>query len=238
VSNTYPKGLLTQQLTLPNQASAPPTFSGASVFYSSVLGRPRYISSVGDDSALERSVVSQTNISMTTQTIATAISAALTVQSGEANVGSEFEIEVSGIITAPTGGGSFVNNASGPAYTIQMMIDGSVIGGAIGIGGVYLLQGSAYSFNYCARLSIEATGAGGTATISSWGTVQQQGPNVGNVETGSTVEMSQPMSSLGTGKAYDTTTSHDLKVFGFWGSVVGLTGHKVTVYRAKYARRM
>lgn len=225
-------------LVLDNQSGSPGATSGASTFYSSVLGRPRYISSVGDDSALERSQVSQTNITMTTQTIATAISPALTVQSDEANVGSEFEIEIEGVITAPTGGTAFVNNAVGPLYTVQMMIDGSVTGGVVGWGGVYLIQGSTFSFNCTCRLSIEATGAGGTCTISTWGTIQQQGPNVGNVMTGTTVEMSQPFSSLGTGKAIDTTTSHTLKIFGFWASVTNLTGHKCTVYRSKTARRM
>ena len=241
LGNTYAAGIEIQAggLTLDNQGSAPTAVSGASTFYSSVLGRPRYISSVGDDSALERSIVSQTNVNMTTQTIATAISPALTIQSGEANVGSEFEIEIEGIITAPTGGGSFVNNASGPAYTIQMMINGSVIGGVVTLGGVYLIQGSSFSFNATCRLSIEATGAGGTCTISTWGTAQQQGGNVGNLlGGGSTVEMSQPFSTVGAGKAIDTTTSNTVKVFGFWGSVVGLTGHHVTVYRSKTARRM
>jgi hypothetical protein len=241
LGNPYAAGIEIQTggLVLDNQASAPPAVTGASSFYSSVLGRPRYISSVGDDSALERSIVSQTNVNMTTQTIATAISPALTIQSGEANVGSEFEIEIEGIITAPTGGGSFVNNAIGPAYAIQMMINGSVIGGVVTLGGVYLIQGSSFSFNATCRLSIEATGAGGTCTISTWGTTQQQGGNVGNtLGGGSTVEMSQPFSTVGSGKAIDTTTSNTVKVFGFWTSVVGLTGHKCTVYRSKTARRM
>lgn len=225
-------------LVLDNQSGSPGATSGASTFYSSVLGRPRYISSVGDDSALERSQVSQSNVTMTTQTIATAISQPLTVQSGEANVGSEFEIEIMGQIVPPTGGGSFVLNASGPLYTVQIMINGSVLGGVVGWGGVYLLQGTTYTFNVTCRCSIEATGAGGTCTLSTWGTIQQQGPNVGNLMTGSSVFMSQGFSTVGTGKAIDTTTTNTLKIFGFWGSVVGLTGHHVTTYRTKTGRRM
>jgi hypothetical protein len=49
--------------------------------------------------------------------------------------------------------------------------------------------------------------------------------------------MSQPYSTVGAGKAIDTTTSNTLKIFGFWGSTL-LTGHKVTVYRSKTGRRM
>jgi hypothetical protein len=211
--------------------------TGASTFYSSVLGRPRYLSQVGDDSALERSIVSQTNVTMTTQTIATAISPALTVQPLEANVGSEFEIEIEGQIVAPTGGTGFSNNASGVLYTVQMMINGGVLGGVVGFGGVYLLQGSTYTFNCTCRCSIETTGAGGTCTLSTWGTIQQQGQNVGNTQTGSTQEMSQPFSTVGAGKAIDTTTTNTLKIFGFWNSTL-LTGHHVTVYRSKMARRM
>jgi hypothetical protein len=238
--NTYAAGIEIQAggLTLDNQASAPAAVTGASTFYSSVLGRPRYLSQVGDDSALERSIVSQVNVNMTTQTIATAISPALTIQPLEANVGSEFEIEIEGQITAPTGGTAFVNNAAGPAFTIQIGINGSVFGGVVGLGGVYLIQGSTFTFNATCRCSIEATGAGGTCTLSTWGTIQQQGPNVGNVMTGTTVEMSQPFSTVGAGKAIDTTTTNTLKIFGNWTSVVNLTGHKATTYRSKTARRM
>lgn len=239
-TNPFPAGLAVEQggLVLLNQSSAPAGTPGASSFYSSVLGRPRYISSVGDDSALERSVVSQVNVNMTTQTIATAISPALTIQAAEANVGSEFEIEIEGQITAPTGGSAFVNNAAGPAFTIQIGINGSVFGGVVGLGGVFLIQGSTFTFNATCRCSIEATGAGGTCTLSTWGTIQQQGPNVGNVMTGTTVEMSQPFSTVGAGKAIDTTATNTLKIFGSWTSVVNLTGHKATVYRSKTARRM
>jgi hypothetical protein len=103
---------------------------------------------------------------------------------------------------------------------------------------VFLVQGSTFSFNCSWRLSIEATGAGGTCTISATGMATQQGVNVGNkLFVGSTVESSQPFSSLGTGKAYDTTTSHNLKIFGLWTSTTGLTGYRVDVFRSKYARR-
>lgn len=223
-------------LVLDNQASAPSGTSGASTFYSSVLGRPRYISSVGDDSVLERSIVSQTNVTMTTQTAATAMSQQLDIQSGEANVGSEFDIEIIGTITAPTGGSGFSNGAAGVAYTMQLMIDGSVIGGAFTLGGVFLVQGSTFSFNAAFRLSVEATGAGGTCTMSSYGTCTEQGINIGNLNAGG-VGRSQPMSSVGTGKAIDTTTSHAIKVFGFWGSTL-LTGHSAKTVRSKMARRM
>lgn len=241
--NPYSGNLEVHQggLVLDNQSSAPSSVSGASTFYSSVQGRPRYLSQVGDDSALERSQVSQTNVTMTTNTLATAISQPLTVQPAEANVGSEFEIEIMGQIVAPTGGTGFSNNASGIPYTVQMMINGGVLGGVVGFGGVYLLQGNTYTFNITCRCSIEATGSGGTCTLSTWGTIQQQGQNVGNTQGAlggsSTVEMSQPFSTVGTGKAIDTTTTNTLKIFGFWGSTV-LTGHHITTYRTKTGRRM
>ncbi len=237
VGNNYPNGIMAQQLTLVSQSGAgPPSFANSSVFYSSVLGRPRYISSVGDDSALERSQVSQTNVSMTTNTLATAISQPLTVQSGEANVGSEFEIEILGIITAPTGGSGWVSGNSTIPYTMQMMVDGSLAGGAFTLGGVYLTGGGTFNFNAGWRLSVEATGSGGTATMTGWGTFLQQGINIGNSNAAG-VNQAQAASSVGSGKAFDTTTSHTLKVFGFWGSTL-MTGHHMTTYRTKIGRRM
>lgn len=212
-------------LTLDNQGSAPTAVSGASTFYSSSLGRPRYISSVGDDSAIERSIVSQTNVSMGTQTIATAISANMLIQSGEANVGSEFEIEISGVITAPPTG-------TAEALTMQMMIDGSVIGGAVGLGSVYLGVGNTYTYTISWKLSIEATGAGGTCTMAAAGVTMQQGANAGNTQ------VAWPVSSIGAGKAYDTTTSHNLKIFGLWTAGGGTGTFGVKTLRSKFARRM
>jgi len=116
------------------------------------------------------------------------------------------------------------------------MIDGSVIGGAFTLGGVYLVQGGTFNFNASWRLSIEATGAGGTATVTSWGNFLQAGINIGNLNAGG-VSIAQGAASTGTGKAFDTTTSHTLKVFGFWGSTL-LTGHHVATFRTKFGRRM
>ena len=121
-------------------------------------------------------------------------------------------------------------------YTMQMMVDGSTIGGAFTLGGVYLTGGGTFNFNAGWRLSIEATGAGGTATMTGWGTFLQQGINIGNSNAAG-VNQAQAASSVGTGKAFDTTTSHTLKVFGFWGSTL-MTGHHVTTYRTKTGRRM
>jgi len=232
-ATTYAAGIEIQSggLTLDNQGSAPTAVTGASTFYSSVLGRPRYISSVGDDSALERSVVSQTNVNMTTQTIATAISPALTIQSGEANVGSEFEIEIEGIITAPTGGGSFVNNATGPAYTIQMMINGSVIGG----GGDARRRVPDPGKHVQLQRHVQAVHRGdrGRAAPAPYRPGARPSSRAATSATpwaaAPRSRCHSPFSTVGAGKAIDTTTSNTVKVFGFWGSVVGLTGHKVTV---------
>jgi hypothetical protein len=120
---------------------------------------------------------------------------------------------------------------------MQMMIDGSTIGGAVGLGSVFLVVNQTFSYTISWKLSIEATGAGGTCTIAAAGVVMQQGANAGNLNANS-VEISQPVSSIGAGKAYDTTASHNLKIFGLWTAGGGTGSFGVKTLRSKYARRM
>jgi len=227
-SNAYPKGLMSQQLTLVNQGSAPPAFSGASVLYSSVAGRPRYLSSAGADSVIERSEVNVAQFSMGTQTIATTISAALNYQAGEANQSSEYELEIDGIITTPTGG------TGTPTYTMQMMIDGATAGGAFTIGGVMLPHNVTLSYTVRFRLHVVTTGAGGTCNMISDGQLSTQGVNIGS--TTSPVPTAA-VGAVGLNKAFDTTSSHTLRVFGLWASS-SATGYGVVTYRTKIGRRM
>jgi hypothetical protein len=61
--NAFPAGFMGQQLTLPNQASSPPAFSGASILYTDVSGGAHLLSSSGQDMVLDRSLTSSMSYS-------------------------------------------------------------------------------------------------------------------------------------------------------------------------------
>jgi len=224
--NTWPQGLFGQQLTLDNQASSPPAFSGASVFYSSSGGRPKYLAQSGADLVLERSSVSLSHLSMTTQTLPTSMSATLSYLANEAQAGSEYEIEIDGIITAPTSGTGL------PAYNFAVGVDGSTLGGAVGLGAVFIQLGNTYTFTLRGRITIGTTGAGGTAAVATDGAATQQGANVGNTQ----VSWGFASNSGGATKSFDTTTNHSINIVGAWGSTTA-TGHKADTYRSRLSRR-
>ena len=228
-SNSYPKGLMSQQLTLVNQGSAPASFSGASVFYSSTAGRPRYLSAAGADNCVPRSDINIATFSMNTQTTPTQISAPLNYLAGEASQSSEYEIEIDGIITAYTTGG-----AGAPAFNIAVAVDGSTLGGQVGLGGVFLVKNNTYTYTIRGRIAIKTTGSGGTAHVGLDGAATiQGGSNVGNTQ----VAWGFASNSGGTTKSFDTTSNHTITIVGAWDSTTN-SGHHVDTYRSRVTRRM
>ena len=228
-SNAYPKGLLSQQLTLLNQGSAPPSFTGSSVLYSSTAGRLRYLSSAGSDNCIVRQDVNVSQFSMGTQTIAQAMSGPLNYLAGEGSQSSEYEIEVDGIVKGPTSGSGSV-----PTWDMMLYLDGSLWGATFTCGTVmFPLSSVSVSYTVRFRAAILTTGAGGTAILASDGQFCRQGANLGNT----TVQTAAGASSGGTTKSFDTTSNHTLQVYAAWSSVTA-TGHSAVTYRTRITRRM
>jgi len=224
-SNNFPKGLMSQQLTLVDQSSAPAAFSGASVLYTSSAGRLRYLSSSTVDVPLDRSSLDNTNVTMTTQTTPIIMSRTLSYKANEAIVGSEFEIEIDGRLLSPT-------NADGINYTFDFYVDGVALGGttSITLGGVVFPRNIQNDFCLRGMLAVDTTGAGGTCTMCFDGGFSRQSVNLGNTATTSAINR------VAANQAFDTTANHSLAIYGAWSATTG-SGHSATTYRTKFTRR-
>jgi hypothetical protein len=219
-SNAYPKGLLSQQLTLVNQGSTPPAFSGASVLYSSGGGRLKYLAQTGPDVPVDRSSVNVSTFTVGNTTTPTIISAPLNYRANEGDQSSEFEIEINGTIVG-----------KGNAATFALYVDGSFLGGSFGLGGVLLATGQTYAFEIRHRFSITTSGAGGDCTVSGAGTVLQQGGNAG----GSGTSVDAAAASVGTGKAFDSTSDHTVQIYANYGATT--SGQQIQTFRTRVQRR-
>lgn len=224
-SNSYPKGMLTQQLALVSQGSAPPSFSGASQLYTSSSGRLRYLSSTGNDLVLDRCVLELTNYSMGTQTIPHILSGTLNYLAGEAQVGSEYELEIDGTYTTPSG--------TSATFAFDFFVDGAAFSAAssITVGTNINQTGLTYAFTLRFRATVEATGAGGTCTIACDGDLTRKDVNVGN-----TANQFATLNDVNVNCAFDTTANHSLAVYCNWSSTTG-TGHSAITYRTRKTRR-
>lgn len=232
VSNNFPKGLMSQQLTLVDQGSAPAAFSGASVLYTSSAGRLRYLSSSTVDVPIDRSSLDGTNVTMTTQTLPTIMSRTLSYKANEAIVGSEYEIEIDGRLLPPT-------NANGITYTFDYYVDGSPLGGStsVTVGGVMMNKNTQLDFCLRGMINVDTTGAGGTVTMCFDGGTSIQNINMGNFAAApGNGQGSSPFNRVAAGQAFDTTANHSLAIFGAWGTTTG-TGHTAATFRTKFTRR-
>ncbi len=230
VSNAYPKGLLTQQMALPSQGSAPSAFSGASQLYTSTAGRLRYLSSSGADLVLDRSALNGSNFSMTTSTSPVVMSGALNYLANEASVASEYELEIDGTITTP--------GTTGIPYTFSLFSDGSIFGTSTSVtfGSVMLVNGQTFAYTLRYRVTVDTTGAGGTSTCVADGGIARigAGVNYGNVQVGGGMTAS-PIQRVDTSQAWDTTANHTLALYGNWtGSPA--SGSAIT-YQTRITRR-
>lgn len=240
--NNYPAGLAVEKgaLVLYDQASPPSAVSGASGLYTSSSGRLRYLNSMGIDMVVDRSNLNLTNISMGTQTIAQPMSQPLSYIAGEAQTGSEYEIEIDGTLTTPTA-------TAAATYNWSFFIDGSGSGiSNVTIGTTMLATGLTIAYTVRARLTVNSTGAGGTCDVIFDGgaVIQKDGAsqfNLGNMSPtghagGGGGMGSTPLNQITTGKALDTTVNHTFQIYGNWSSTTG-TGHSAITYRTKLTRR-
>lgn len=230
LGNPVPQGLLSNQLTLPNQGSAPPAVTGASSLYSSGGGRLKFLSSTGVDAVLDRSTDNAAQFAMGTQTVPTIIGGPLNYRADEGSQSSEYEIEIDGIVTGPTSGAGTI-----PTYTMTLFLDGASFGAAFTLGTVMfspITTPVAYSFTVRFRCLLLTSGAGGTAYLSADGQFCQKSANLGNV----TAQTAAGSSSGGITKNFDSTVNHTLQVYGNWSAVTS-TGHGVVTYRTRISRR-
>jgi len=221
--HTYPAGLFGQQLTLQNQGSAPPAFTGGSVIYSSTAGRPRYKSSAGADNVIERADVNVSTFTVGNTTTPTNISAPLNYQANEGNQGSEYEIEIDGVLTT--------TNGVAQTATFGLAVDGTILGGQFTIGAVFLAINLTFSFTLRARLTIVTSGVSGTANTVTDGQIIKQGVNIGSAASG----ISEPLGAVGTGKTFDSTIAHTIQIMANFGGAAA--GQQIQAFRSRITRR-
>ena len=225
-SNPFPVGIMTQALTLQNQSSAPTPMSGADVFYAAGGGRPRFISSSGDNSVIERSTVNVFNWTVGNTTSPTAISAPLSYIANEGNQSSEYEIEICGSLTWPASG--FVQ------WLMQLYIDtlpptgsGTISQFTVGVGlsGASVVNG----FRITATLAFLQGGSSGTAMINMSGILW----NSSGARTSATTQV---VGSQSGSFALDATANHTLQIAA-WDSSTS-TGATFSTLRTRLTRRM
>jgi hypothetical protein len=228
-SNAFPAGFYGQQLTLANQSSAPAAFSGSSVFYSGPSGRPRYLAQSGADLVLERSGISTVQFNQGNVVTAQPMSGILAYLANEAQVSSEFEIEIFGLATAP----STIANVQTLDWRLYM--DGSNFGGGFTIGATVFSSTATNSqpFAYTVRfvISVQSAGAGGAVHIHSDGSFAA----TANKTTSDTANLGGDADAV----AFDSTASHNWQLRAFWngGTGSGAAGQGLTTYRTKLVRR-
>jgi hypothetical protein len=228
-SNSFPIGLLAQALTLQNQSSAPPQMSGADVFYSAGGGRPRFISSSGDNSVLERSAINVASFSVGNTTSPTAISAPLNYLASEGNQSSEYEIEILGVLTWPATGAVqwkmqlYIDTlpANGVGSTVSQFTSGLGLNTANGTNGYRIVT----------TLYLTNGGAGGTAQIGVGGYLWDVTP----VRSPAT---SQVVGAQSGNFNFDATVNHTLQMAAWW-TAGGMTGSPAfATSRTRLTRRM
>lgn len=225
-ANPFPVGVMAQALTLQNQGSPPTPMTGADQLYAAGGGRPRFISSSGDNSVLERATVNVATWSVGNTNSPTAISAPMSYLAGEGNQSSEFEIEIIGSLTWPASG--FVQwlmqfyidtLPPGGSGTLSQFTSGTSLSTASGVLG-YRIVGTLYFTN---------GGAGGTAQIGLSGVVWETA-NPRNATTGEVVGANTGNFSL------DATVNHTFQLAA-WNSSTS-TGSTFATARTKLTRRM
>lgn len=221
-------GIEVQQggLVLDNQASGPAAVSGASVFYSSTAGRPRYLSQAGVDNILERGSVNVSQFSSSSVSATgpgSVIGAPLSYLAGEGAQSSDFEIEIDGLITTGSG--------TANVLTFGLGVDGSVLGGQFAVGAVFLVASKTFAYTIRFRLAILLAGAGGNAFLSADGYIAQTAANLGNTN----ISFAVGANSSGITKAFDSTTGHTIQPYAWWAG--SSSGEILTTYRSRITRR-
>lgn len=204
-NSNVPQGLFSQQLTLANQAVDPPAFANASVFFSTVAGRPAYKSSAGARNIIERSDLNVAGFSVGNTTTPGTISATLTYQSNEGAQGSEYEIEVD--LTVTTGSGTQQTLA------FQLALDGVLFGPHITIGAIAFAANSTYFITLRGRVTL-TNPAGLTAQVSFDGGMSKSA-NVGSESAFPVINNSMQVTNGAV--TFDPTVNHTIQMFAQWG---------------------
>lgn len=225
--NTYQAGVDINigGLTLSNQSSAPSSVAGAGVIYMSSGGRLRYINNLGVDMVLDRAAINLQNFSMNTQTIPQQMSGNLAYVGGEGILGSEYEIQIDGTFTSPTGASS--------TFGFDIFKDGvSFGGGSPMVVGTVIVGSTGQTFTFCVkyRVILNALGVSANVNVAGEGTVSLSGANFGNAQT------FVCMNRITVTPTLDTTANHNLAIFCNWTSTAG-TGHSAIVYQTRITRR-
>lgn len=209
-------------LILDNQASAPSSVSGANVFYSAAGGRPRFISSSGDSSVIERSIINVAQfVQNSGNTTPGTVSASTTYQPNEGNQSSEYELEIS---LLGTWGTTTLN-----ALILQLYVDGSPIGSAMHLGTAGATAGHGFLVRGIFGLDIlTAT----TALYYAHASLSDYTASVNDTQANS-----MNGGQLFSGVSFDITLSHTLQVYGWWAATSG-GGQALTTYRTRITRRM
>jgi hypothetical protein len=206
--NAYAKGIEVHSggLILDNQGSAPGAVAGASSFYSSVAGRPRYLSQSGDDNILERGAVNVAPFTVGNTTTPTVCSGNLIYKGTAAsNQSSMFEIEING---------AFHTGASVLQQVLfQLFVDGTGTGNTITIGTAGLNANVFYAYSIRFRLAVLASGSPGTATMVIDGTFCQQ-----SVPVGSTTNTEHALGTTNSSISFTSTADHTMQIRGWFGN--------------------
>jgi hypothetical protein len=224
--NTYAAGVEIQQggLVLDNQGSAPAATTGASTFYSSVAGRPRYLSQTGNDSAVERSTVNVSQFTQGNSTTPAAVSSAMSYLANEASQSSEYEIEIEGAVSWSTGTQQtllFALYADGLNWAGQQTIGASAL--PVSGGGHYWVR---YLF------SCTTSGSSGLFVVNTTGILGITTANR-NLQLGAGAALGNQSLAV----SLDTTANHTFEIRAWWG-LAATGGQTLTTYRTKIARRM
>lgn len=224
--NAYPAGLAVEigGLVLFNQGSAPSAVSGASSIFSSTAGRLKYLSSAGNESAIDRSNVNISQFTQGNSITPAAVSAALSYLAGEASQSSEYEIEIEGAVTWSTGTQQVLNfalYADGLNWAGQQTIGASAL--PVSGGGHYWVR---YLW------SCTTSGASGLFVVNTTGVLGITTANR-NFQLGTGAGLGNQSLAV----SLDTTVSHTFEIRAWWG-VAATGGQTLTTYRTKIGRRM
>lgn len=220
-SNPYAQGVEIQTggLVLDNQGSAPPAVSGASTFYSSTVGRPRYKSQSGDDSILERSTIDVTDYGIGNTATATVVSGHISYLANEGAQSNAYEIEIWGYM---------VQGSTAEAFGLHLYIDAASTGADISFAGAALVAGHGYDYHAKFIVAISTGGASGHVSITGNAVLGAHNTNLGNTENFAGAAHI-------TGVAYDCTTTHTIAIYGQFAGAGG-AGQTADTYITKLSR--
>jgi hypothetical protein len=222
--NGYPAGLgvLIGGLILENQGSAPAGTSGASTFYSSTAGRPRYLAASSQDSILELSEVNVGIQSIGNNTSPVIASASKTIAANAFSQSSELEIDCHMSGHSGTSASNTLN--------VALYADGLNTGAQFTMGATaFPAVNQTFDMWVSFRLSVQTGGSSGAAHITAVG---NQANSSGNRNPANSTVVGANLDAW----PVDLTASHLYQVYAWWGGAA--SGQAMNTYRTKFAIRL